>query len=303
MARVVANPKYPCEKVTLNAHAPTLPLVADDGSYTPPYTTGTRHIQGAKWVDALKHAVIPVRGLNNHGGVKLLGIDTDGRRTSNAVEASIEMYGIAPGSPKAGDPPAWLTCLPCSMVGTGRGQWPRQCAWLYAPYNACQPYKASGDGLLARWPIIQRNEKVGELTLTGRHLEDWQLAFQGCGEIHLPCVTCYGVIPSTARVTKHAISTYTTGGQKYLAVQEFERLECFGMTAGSFYNRRGDWEQKSCFTVELGGGAPVGSYQVSIETLTGSPAPGCFSHWCDLTLHLVQVPIGCAGKVTGYKLI
>ena len=51
-------------------------------------------------MDDLLNAVIPVRGLNNWGGVKLLGVDSDGLRKSNAVEASIEMYGLAAGSQK-----------------------------------------------------------------------------------------------------------------------------------------------------------------------------------------------------------
>lgn len=39
---------------------------------------------------------MPIRGINNHGGVKILpSYDTDGTRTSNALMASPEIYGRA----------------------------------------------------------------------------------------------------------------------------------------------------------------------------------------------------------------
>lgn len=132
VAKVIRNPKYPCEKVPLNNNGPVIPFIADDASYLPPYTTGQRVVQGEKWVDAILNAVIPVRGLNNWGGVKILGVDTDGMRRSVAVEASIEMYGIAPGSKKKEhEEETYPLCLPCAAVGSGPGQWPSKEAWLY----------------------------------------------------------------------------------------------------------------------------------------------------------------------------
>lgn len=144
---------------------------------------------------------------------------------------------------------------------------------------------------------------MGELTLTGRHLEDWQLAFQGCGEIHLPCNGGATARAGSKATTQTRVNIYTQGGQSYLSAQDFTRTESFGQCAGEIFYCWGDWQAVGSPTSVAVGGAPVGSYQVSIKTLPGSPAPGCHSHWCDLTLHLVQVPIGCAGNVTGYKLI
>lgn len=44
VAKIVSNPKYPCEKIALNNNAPIIPLIADDASYLPPYKTGDRVI-------------------------------------------------------------------------------------------------------------------------------------------------------------------------------------------------------------------------------------------------------------------
>ena len=136
VARVVDNPKYPCEKVPLNSHAPALPIIPDDGSYTPPHVTGQRHIMGASWIDGLSGAVIPVRGMNIHGGAKWLGTDASGICKSNAFETSVEMYGLVPTGSKyaaCGFP----YCVPCDLVGTGRGQFAKHCQRFYAPVNTC----------------------------------------------------------------------------------------------------------------------------------------------------------------------
>lgn len=73
-----------------------VPIIADDASYLPPYNSNTRGIQGMKIADALEESIVPIRGINNHGGVKILpSYDTDGTRTSNAIMASPEIYGRA----------------------------------------------------------------------------------------------------------------------------------------------------------------------------------------------------------------
>ena len=140
--------------------------------------------------------------------------------------------------------------------------------------------------------------------MNGLHLCDWQLVYQGTGEIHLPCSLCYGVIPSTARDNKYNIRTYSASGKNYLEIKEQERISCFGLCGNNFFNRAGAWCEKSCLLVEIGGGAPVGSHGVEIHTLpVGSAPAGCVSRWCDNILHLVQSPVMSCNCITGYKLI
>ncbi|CAJ0596441.1 unnamed protein product [Cylicocyclus nassatus] len=214
------------------------PQVEDEGE-----EETKRTIQGTKWVDAIEGNVIPVRGLNNHGGLKILSPDTDGEHlTSNAVKVHVEMYGIA-GTPDENE-----------EVGSA----------------------TAGDGVdggtLAKWRFIRAGEDDGssyqEISLAGGHLDDWQLTFQGNGFVTLP-VTKVGSeegddeIPvwktDVSRVDdrKHGYMLGIREGRHKIEINEYDELKVHPMAEN-------DWETIATIYI---GGVEIGSKYVEDEKL------------------------------------
>lgn len=286
IAKLSDNPKFDEEPMAMDYHPVTIPLVTDDASYVPDAPAGSRYTQGTKWVDSIDGSIIPVRGFNNKGGIKYIGVDQNGSRKSNAFKASIEMYGVA-GS------------------GQGNEQLIAGTTWnLNQAYNSQVPYYTGGDGLLAQWDIYAANgEHQGTLDLIGGHFDDWQLWFQGVGSIQLPSgaagsvdwtVIGSHVLPSTAYDFKYEIVPSGTAG---FWVNEYQRLEEFEYNHSNMQveDRWTDWRRvKEDFIPFpfVDGGV---SHPVEIETLDlepgGTPSASQCSRLEDGTLHLVQVPV------------
>lgn len=97
VAKIIKNPQFEKEFVAMEYNGPKVPILADDASFTP--TTAPRETQGTKNAENLDENIVPIRGLNNHGGLKILEPDLDGHgRISNAVQVEVEMYGKAGGN-------------------------------------------------------------------------------------------------------------------------------------------------------------------------------------------------------------
>lgn len=182
------------------------------------------------WVDEIDGSIIPIRGMNNHGGLKVLACDTDGcSRRSNAVKVSVEMYGVENPAGSSEE-----TTTPIEYCGT-------EYRIFQDSYNHSKPYKDGGDGKLASWPIIAAGTRmVGEISLMGGHFDDWQLWFRGEGQIELPehCYTDWTVGTETAEDFRYAfeaadIPVEVAGTQiehKGIIVKEYQREEKFGYT-------------------------------------------------------------------------
>lgn len=202
IARIAPDPKFPCQMQAMHYNPVQIPLKADNAAYLPPYTSGSRGLQGMIFADPPEANIVPIRGLNNHGGVKILPeYDTDGQRRSNGVMASPEMYGRA----TAQEYQQSIDDGTCDIYGpytpTGSAPW-----YFRQQYNSMYPFASGDGGVLAKWPIYQAPActqaqsclacdtpvgsmyKVGEISLIGGHVgsNDWQMWFQGVGAIILP---------------------------------------------------------------------------------------------------------------------
>lgn len=271
VAKVRNNPRYPKDKVVTNYGVPRVPMLPVDAAYYPcascdpddeegestnePVGSGRqpeqgRYMEGWWWLDGAYENIIPVWGMNNKGGLKFTefeSCDEDDIRKSVNLNASIEMYGIAPGSSVDPSHETYPYCIP---AGSGHHK-----GWLWQPYNWCTPWKSSGDGKLACWRILGGNgECQGSIILNGFHLCDWQLAFQGSGDIRMPNVpTYYGIAASTDDY-RYEFGGVTEGGKKYLSIEEYTRQECFFKSGQSFYDKWNCWQLAGTKLIELGGG-------------------------------------------------
>lgn len=201
IAKIGQDPKFTCQKLAMHYNPMIIPLKADDASYLPPYNSSERGIQGMKFADPVEQSIVPIRGFNNHGGVRILpAYDSDGVRRSNAVMASPEIYGRATKEEfeAQGETPSGSgeQIYQVDFPGTDADGNTTCCTWyFYQPYNSMYPFASGDGGTLAKWPIYRleakgkERRKIGELTLKGGHIpsEDWQLWYQGCGEIVLGC--------------------------------------------------------------------------------------------------------------------
>lgn len=106
-ATTTTDPLNGERKLAVKHRPHQLQAITQDASWTPDKAVGTdsggepiegRSVQGINIVTPLDGNTTPAKGVNNHGGVKILGDDANGKRKSVGLEASIEMYGIA-GSP------------------------------------------------------------------------------------------------------------------------------------------------------------------------------------------------------------
>lgn len=153
VAKIGQDPKFTCQKIAMQYNPIVIPLKADDASYLPPYVmgSGARGIQGMRMAQAVEQNIVPILGLNNHGGVKVLpDFDTDGVRRSNAIMASPELYGRA----TAEEYQQSIDDGTCGIYGpytpTGSTPW-----YFRQPYNTMYPFASGDGGVLAKWPIYQ----------------------------------------------------------------------------------------------------------------------------------------------------
>lgn len=151
IARIAPDPKFPCQMQAMHYNPVQIPLKADNAAYLPPYTSGSRGLQGMIFADPPEGNIVPIRGLNNHGGVKILPeYDTDGQRRSNGVMASPEIYGRA----TAEEYQQSIDDGTCGIYGpytpTGSTPW-----YFRTPYNTMYPFASGDGGVLAKWPIYQ----------------------------------------------------------------------------------------------------------------------------------------------------
>lgn len=196
-----------------------------------------RSWQKARLAEPLEGNSVRIHGLNNHGGIRL---STDEEKSkhliSTAMEASIELYGVAP-SNKTNE---------ANNVYDGPQTFGRK---LYQNYNSSKAYSLQGTefGLLAEWPIVNENgEQISALTLKGGHIRDWQLAFEGEGSIVVPTPETYTVNSESATDYRYSILPHTAeDGTEGIMVTTFDRTESFGKSGKSIYQSHSAWAASS----------------------------------------------------------
>lgn len=237
------------EKIAVRHRPHVLPPLTEDDSHIPPHNDDLRDVQGDKLVEPLKGNTVPARGINNHGGVKVLGIDYDNPKASVAVQASIEMYGIATDPYKGLSEPVIVHMT--QDVKDSDGHITRQATerqeYLYGTYNADKPYRTSGDGILAQWPVYDHTgSKISDLKLEGGHFEDWQLWYKASGAIHLPAPgSSYepvGTVPhAECSVDWDYRTTISLDANNDIFILNERRQEEFGQNGDVIYDRWGEW--------------------------------------------------------------
>lgn len=253
----------------LNYNTARLPIVADDASFNPTEEEGCpalqsedggeeekeREVQSARFADPLVGNVVPIRGLNNHGGLQFLSCDTDGEvRTSNAVKVNVELYGIV-GTPDE-----------CQEYGSGTTADGTPVQLYQSDYNDDKPYRKGVDGgLLAKWRFI-RDEcscDFQDITLVGGHFDDWQLTFEGNGFVQMPypkVSECNEGIP----VYRQCVTCAEENGVKGYTFKQLEghHSVCFNQCDELVITPACQWCVTGCTFIPT---TPVGSEKVPDE--------------------------------------
>lgn len=280
-ATTISDPINEGHKIAVRHRPHVLPALPQDNSYVPPQDEEhpTRNVQGTRIAQSLRGNTIPIKGLNNHGGVKFLGDDAKDPDYSLAMLASIEMYGICSSFYSEGKEPQ---VVEMTVVGTDEHGNPsyhktEKNVVMYEEYNSDQPYRTKGDGILAQWPVFDKDGSVvSELTLEGGHFEDWQLWFKASGGITLPeGGSLPDIVHTQTEDYRTTVIPYQQDSQHGLLVTEFKRTEHWGED-GKPLNRWTEWEETGTTFVEFDivGTATVGSatdyrYSISHDSSAG----------------------------------
>lgn len=262
-ATTMPHPIKDCGHLAVRHRPIVIPPMTQDMSYTPESTGEHRDVQGSWLVAGLNGNTIPVKGINNHGGVKMLDDDVSSPNRSMALQASIEIYGVV-GSHLPEYEDIEEQCVKMTVAGRDEDDNPVICTKcehvkMWQSYNERTPYRTSGDGTLAKWPVMVGTSLYSELVLKGGHYEDWQLWFEGEGVLHLPENWGGSVYPVGTLVTH---CTDTTDYRHCLTVTEDDcgytfswndskRTENFKSEGMDVLNSWTDWESVGTGSVTI----------------------------------------------------
>lgn len=232
------DPLNPNSGLAKNYRPVIIPPLAIDAAYLdmpPAADDPKRNPQTLPNIEALEGNSTRVRGISNIGGVKLnVKENSENETISNTLEASIELYGIAPGSDETGSKyPTY------PGPGSDQGKTTR----LYSEYNDDTPYnKQGGDNLLGVWPVYDAaGSPLSELKLYGGHLRDWQLTYRAEGEITLPAGGDIHGNSDLAIDYKYEFNEATVGSETGLLIQTLARCEDFSVSGNEVIHTHSEW--------------------------------------------------------------